>query len=188
MGARTTGPHALYEARLVDRFRHGDAQALCALFELHVDGVYGYARHILGNREDAEEVASEAFLRAFRRAADFRGDAPIRGWLFGIARNLCRDRQRQPRLITLPEVAGERDESDDPGRRALREDVRRMLRELPEDQREVLILCDVEEWSAREAAEMLGRSAEATKSMLYRARRALRTKLTDRWKEEDEGA
>src|SRR5205085_7089053 len=91
----------LFEARLVERFRQGDADALSTLFELHVDRVYAYARHILGSREDAEEVTSDAFHRAFRKAADFRGEAPFRGWVFGIARNLCRDRQRQPKLLLM---------------------------------------------------------------------------------------
>ena len=53
-----------------------------------VDSIYGYARHILGSREDAEEAASEAFLRAFRHAADYRGDSRFKGWLFAITRNL----------------------------------------------------------------------------------------------------
>jgi RNA polymerase sigma-70 factor, ECF subfamily len=174
-----------YEARLVERFRQGDAHALSALFEMHVDRVYGYARHILGNREDAEEVSSEAFLRAFRRAVDYRGEAPFRHWLFGIARNLCRDRLRQPRLLTVPpdEAVGEIGEADQPERRALHADVRAAMASLPEDQQDVLILCDVEEWGAREVAALLGRSLEATKSLLYRARRALRAELTERWKE-----
>jgi RNA polymerase sigma-70 factor (ECF subfamily) len=175
-----------YETRLVERFRGGDAHALTALFEMHVDRVYAYALHILGSREDAEEVVSEAFLRAFRRAADFRGEAPFRGWVFGIARNLCRDRLRQPRLLLLPEatqpdLAGE----DDAGRTALRADVRSALAALPDEYRDVLLLCDVEEWDAREAANLLDRSLAATKSLLYRARRALRTRLTELWNEEE---
>jgi RNA polymerase sigma-70 factor (ECF subfamily) len=175
-----------YESRLVERFRQGDVQALSTLFEMHVDRVYGFARHILGSREDAEEVASEAFIRALRRASDYRGDAPFHAWLFGITRNLCRDQLRQPRLLTLP-MAGneERDSTRDSEREALSADVRCALAGLPDDQRDVLVLCDVEEWDAREAAEMLGRSLAATKSLLYRARRALRERLTERWDEAD---
>jgi RNA polymerase sigma-70 factor (ECF subfamily) len=176
-----------YESRLVERFRQGDAQALTALFEMHVDRVYSYARHILGNREDAEEVVSETFLRAFRRAAEFRGDAPFRGWLFGIARNLCRDRLRQPRLLSVPGDDGpEPAAGDDPTRAALRAHVRCAMAELPEEYRDVLILCDVEEWDAREVAQLLDRSLAATKSLLYRARRALRARLTEIWREEEE--
>lgn len=176
---------ASFESRLVHRFQQGDSQALATLFEAYADRVYAYAYHVLGSREDAEEVASEAFLRAFRRAAEFRGDCPFRGWLFTIARNLCRDRQRQPRLLIVP-VDEARDETPerDESREALRADVRCAMRELPEEYQDVLILCDVEQWDAREAGEMLERSTAATKSLLYRARRALRDRLTERWQDE----
>jgi RNA polymerase sigma-70 factor, ECF subfamily len=175
-----------FERRLVRRLQEGDAQALSTLFDAHADRVYAYAYHVLGNREDAEEVAGEAFLRAFRRAADYRGDCPFRGWLFTIARNLCRDRQRQPRLLTVPsDEAREVAAAPESGREAIRADVRCAMRELPNEYQDVLILCDVEEWNAREAAEMLERSTAATKSLLYRARRALRDRLTERWREEN---
>lgn len=172
-----------FESRLVERFRAGDSQAMSTLFDLHVDRVYGYARQILGSREDAEEVASEAFTRAFRHAADFRGDSPFNGWLFAITRNLCRDRLRQPRLLQMPyqDCAAP---SGIPESEAIRADVRQAVSELPEEYEEILILCDVEEWDAKEAARMIGRSLEATKSLLYRARRALRDRLAERWNEE----
>src|SRR5437660_1211166 len=116
VSAKGNGQQALrespYEKRLAARFQAGEAEALSALFDLHVDRVYAYARHLLGNREDAEEVTSEAFLRAFERAASYRGECPFRGWLFGIARNLCLDRLRQPRLILLEPEETERAGSD----------------------------------------------------------------------------
>jgi RNA polymerase sigma-70 factor, ECF subfamily len=185
LGSAVDNLPASFEGRLVRRFQQGDAQALSTLFEAYADRVYSYAYHVLGSREDAEEVASEAFLRAFRRAADYRGDCPFRGWLFTIARNLCRDRQRQPRLLTVP-VDDALDEAapNEEVREAIREDVRCAMRELPEEYRDVLILCDAEQWNAREAAEILDRSAAATKSLLYRARRALRDRLTERWKDD----
>lgn len=174
----------LYEARLVERFRQGDEQALTTLFEMHVESVYAYARHILGSREDAEEAVSEAFIRAFRHAVEFRGDAPFRGWLFGITRNICRDRLRQPCLLTVPsDEAPEPWRDGDAERVVLRADVRAALAELPDEWQDVLILCDVEEWDAAEAAVMLDRSTAAAKSLLYRARRALRDRLTERWAE-----
>lgn len=176
-----------YEMRLIGRFQAGEAEALNALFELHVDRVFAFARHMLDNREDAEEVTSEAFLRAFEKARTFRGDCPFRGWLFAITRNLCYDRLRQPRLALLePDEAENR---ADGGRGAAQMEtactVRRALAALPEDQQLALTLCDVEEWDAREAAEILGRSVEATKSLLYRARRSLRARLTETYAEEE---
>lgn len=174
------GPGSLFEQRLVLRLQSGSREALDTLFEMYVHQVYAYAYHLLRNREDAEEVTSEAFLRAFERAFSFRGEAPFRAWLFGIVRNLCRDRLRQPRLLLLEaqDIEAQKD-CRQPYRQvenALL--VRQALDLLPEDQRTVLMLCDVEEWDAREAAVMLGRSVEATKSLLYRARRSLCRTLT----------
>ncbi|MDW8209159.1 MAG: sigma-70 family RNA polymerase sigma factor [Chloroherpetonaceae bacterium] len=180
-------PQDTHEQRLIARFQQGDPEALATLYDRYVDRVFACAYHLLNNREDAEEVTIEAFLRAFERAATFRGECPLLGWLLVITRNLCRDRQRQPRLLTLePEVAD---------RHAVRASalcstetalaVQRALEALPEEYRLVLMLCDVQEWDAREAATILHRSVQATKSLLYRARRALRQQLQDTWNRED---
>jgi len=178
---------ARYEKRLVARFQAGEHEALASLFELHVDRVFAYAFHVLGNREDAEEVCSEAFLRAFERAATYRAECPFRGWLFGITRNLCLDRRRQPRLMLLDIDESERiaGHSDDSDRIAARVDITRALAALQPEHRLVLTLCDVEQWDASEAAEMLDKSVAATKSLLYRARRALRERLAEAWDEEE---
>jgi RNA polymerase sigma-70 factor (ECF subfamily) len=155
------------------------------LFELHVDRVFAYVSHLLDNREDAEEVTSEAFVRAFERAATFRGESPFRGWLFGIARNLCMDRRRQPRLLLLEPEEVER--YSDQGKMVHQMETSALVQEvvgqLPEEQRLTLLLCDVEEWDARDVAATLGKSVAATKSTLYRARRALRDRLTELWGE-----
>jgi RNA polymerase sigma-70 factor (ECF subfamily) len=177
-----------YEKRLVARLQAGEAEALGVLFELHVDRVFAFARHLLGSREDAEEIVTEAFLRAFQRATDYRGECPFRGWLFGITRNLCIDRLRQPRLMLLEPDAFER--HTDHGQAAEQMEtnvvVRQALAQLSEEHRLVLTLCDVEEWDAHEVAAILEKSLPATKSLLYRARRALRTHLTALWEEEEE--
>lgn len=183
---RTTLPaqrEAAYERRLIARLQAGEPEALGILFELHVDRVFAYARHLLGSREDAEEITSEAFLRAFERAASFRGECPFRGWLFGITRNLCLDQLRQPRLLLLePDPVANWNDS---GRQAAQMEtavvVRHALDELDADYRLVLTLCDVEEWDAHEVAVVMEKSLSATKSLLYRARRALRARLTELW-------
>lgn len=179
-----------YERRLVARLQAGEAAALDPLFEMHFDRVYAFAFRLMGSREDAEEVVSEAFLRTLERASSFRGECPFRGWLFGIARNLCYDRLRQPRLLMLEPDEAER--KSDGGSAADGMEtavlVRRALGEISEEYRVVLTLCDVEEWDAREVAEMLDKSVAATKSLLYRARRALRGRLKELWDEEDGNA
>jgi RNA polymerase sigma-70 factor (ECF subfamily) len=185
-----------FEERLVKRFRDGDPRALETLFDLYADRALGLAVRLTETREDAEEVAQEAFVRAFRQARQFRGEAASFGpWLFAIVRNMASDKRRQLRLPTLSLSAAESEEipdsriSDVPGqaeRRAERNALLKALDSLPEEWRMVLTLCDLEEVSHAQAAASLGRTVAATKSLLYRARRALRDGLLATWKESDE--
>jgi RNA polymerase sigma-70 factor (ECF subfamily) len=175
-----------FEARLVMRFQQGDSRALETLFERYVDRALGLAVRLTETREDAEEVTQEAFLRAFRQAKQFRGEAATFGaWLFAIVRNLAADRRRQLRLPTLslsaPEaerVAGAQTVESEWAQRAEHTALLNALETLPEEWRVVVTLCDLEEISHAEAAAAIGRSVAATKSLLYRARRALRDRLT----------
>jgi RNA polymerase sigma-70 factor (ECF subfamily) len=161
----------------------GENAALEALFRRHVDGTYGFARRFLPTREDAEEAVSETWLRAGRglRAGQFRGEARFRTWLFGIARRVCLERLRQPRLPTLsltglPETA--RGDwvlfAPIPDQASALDAA---LEDLAEDHRLVLTLCDLQGLSDAEVAPILGRSLSAVKSLRARARRALRDLL-----------
>lgn len=174
----TSAPHtdSLFEARLVARFQRGEPEALGTLFDLYVDRVFAFVRRMLDNREDAQEITSEVFVRAFERAKTFRGEGSFRGWLFQIARNLCIDHIRQPRLILLE--SEESEAFSDMGRTSLQIETRIVVQDavqkLSPEHRIVLLLCDVEDWDAKEVALILERSLPATKSLLYRARTALR--------------
>ena len=173
-------PDTEAERRLISRFQSGEADAMNVLFTLHVDRVYAYACRLLESKEDAEEIVTEAFVRAFEKATTYRGESAFRGWLFGITRHLCFDRLRQPRLILLDaEALGHLGDTDDGGVNPERMGTKALMQEalthLSEEQRLVLLLCDVEEWDAKEVAVRLEKSLDATKSLLYRARRSLRT-------------
>jgi RNA polymerase sigma-70 factor (ECF subfamily) len=171
------------EARLVARFRAGDMQAVETLFWRYADAVLAYATRRLGNRADAEEVLSEVFLRAFEGCMGYRAEGTFKAWLFRIARNCCIDRLRQPRLLRL-EDGGEPAWGEDTAEIELRVAVQRALKQLPEEYQTVLLLCDVEEFTAKEVAQILGRSVPSVKGMLYRARTALRDALSEEWGEE----
>ncbi|MEJ5253392.1 MAG: RNA polymerase sigma factor [Armatimonadota bacterium] len=171
------------DARLVARFRAGEMQALETLFWRYADAVLAYATRLLGNRTDAEEVLSEVFLRAFDGLMGYRAEGTFKAWLFRIARNCCIDRLRQPRLLRIEEVT-EPMQNDATADVELRVAVQRALRRLPEEYRTVLLLCDVEEFTAKEVAQMLERSVPSVKGMLYRARAALRDALSEEWGEE----
>lgn len=173
-----------YEARLVARFRDGDARALDTLFDQYADRALSLAVRLTESREDAEEVAQEAFLRAFRFARTLEGGV-FGPWLFAIVRRVAADKRRQLRLPTLSlddaaaETLAGADLSGEIERRAERRALLAALESLPEEWKTVLTLCDLEEIPHADAAVAIGRSVAGTKSLLYRARRALRDRLKD---------
>ncbi len=165
---------SLAEKRWLTALAKGDRSALGGLYELYGEKIFRYTFRMLGNRTDAEDATAETFLRVLRRSADLRADGAFKTWLFRIARNLCIDKMRQHKLLELP---AEAHYSGTEERAALRVTVHQALNDLPLEYREPLILCDLEDISAKEAAETLGISVPALKSRLYRGRRALRDKL-----------
>ncbi len=152
----------------------GDKTALGGIYELYGEKIFRYTFRMLGNRSDAEDATAETFLRVLRRSTELRADGAFKTWIFRIARNLCIDKMRQHKLLELP---SESPYTGTEEKAALRVTVQQALKELPIEYREPLILCDLEEISAKEAAETLAISVPALKSRLYRGRRALRDKL-----------
>lgn len=171
---REESDDSLVEKRWLDALARGDHAALGGLFELYGERVFRYTLRMLGNRSDAEDATAETFLRVLRRSGELRADGAFRTWLFRIARNLCIDRMRQHKLLDLPTDAQYTGTED---RTTLRITVHQALSELPMEYREPLVLCDLEDMPAREAAEVLKITVPALKSRLYRGRRALRDKL-----------
>ena len=171
------------ESEVVRQLQQGDEGALRLLYDRYLDRVFRFAVRLLGRPEEAEEVAGEALLQAFRCARDYRGDGSFSGWLFRIARNLCLDRMRRGRwlqVVSLEELAEAEWEraSSGPSRDSLLQlAVQEALRQLPPDHRMVLLMRDVEGLTNGEAARALGRSPAAAKSLHFRARQALRDAL-----------
>ena len=176
----------------VERVRQGDGAALEFLFRRYSNRVFGFAHSLLRSREEAEEVVTDAFIRVLRFAPELRGQGSFESWLLRIAKNVCLDRLRRPRLLTLPledlsdasRLLAPADEMD---RAGLRYVVETALDRLPEDYRVALVLRDVQGLSAREAAEVTGKSETAFRSMHQRARKALRDGLRSLEENEDEG-
>lgn len=165
---------SLAEKRWLNALARGDSNALGGLYELYGEKIFRYTFRMLGNRSDAEDATAETFLRVLRRSRDLKADGAFRTWLFRIARNLCIDKMRQHKLLELPSDAHYTGTEE---RATLRVTVQQALNELPIEYRDPLVLCDLEEVSAKEAAEILDISVPALKSRLYRGRRALRDRL-----------
>jgi RNA polymerase sigma-70 factor (ECF subfamily) len=141
------------------------------LFRAHQREIFAYFLRLLGDREDAEELAQETFVRACGAAVRFRGDASIRTWLFGIARRVFLEAIRA-RGIERPGDLEDRP-SVEPGPEE-RLDLERALSSLPLIDREVLVMVDVLGFRPAEAAPILDVSPETLRVRLHRARGRMR--------------
>lgn len=152
-----------------------------ALVLRHQHRLFGYLWRMTRNPAEAEELAQQAFIRAWQGLAGFRGTASFRTWLFRIAHNLCVNRlTRTRRLAPLPETlpAAVACEPEEKHRRQVRaERINAALAALLPDQRSALVLSVWEEMSHEEIARALGKTPASVNALLYRARLALRREL-----------
>lgn len=178
----------LSDLELLTRAREGDAQATEQLLARHEMRVYRYGLRMCGNEDDARDILQETLIAAFRNLSTFRGDSALSTWLYQIARSFCikqrRRREGEPahhESIDAQEVrtlASEAPASDNRSHaREVSTLIQAAIRTLQSDQREALVLRDVEGLSAEEAAEVVGIEVGALKSRLHRARMALKLQL-----------
>ena len=169
------------DAALLAAARSGDRRAIDDLLARHEQQIYRFGLRMCGDEESAREVLQETMLAAFRNLPGFRGEAALSTWLFQIARSFCIKERRGARP-TAPIADDVIDPSTPPDLQLHAREIGGALpsavRELPPEQREVLVLRDVEGLSAQEAAEIVGVEVGALKSRLHRARMALREKLS----------
>jgi len=183
-------PHHMLDPRPAKRSPEpageASAEAVCrGWYEAYGGQLYSYLRFHLASPDLAEDLTAEVFLRALKNFARF--DPAIggpRAWLFRIAQNALRDHQRQDRRRQVVSLAGMRDleyQAPSPEERLLwEEEVARLLAALAElapNDREVIGLCYGSENSMAEAGEILGLSAAATRTRLWRALGRLRKVL-----------
>jgi RNA polymerase sigma-70 factor (ECF subfamily) len=163
----------------------GDSDAFAQLVSRHERRVYGICLRMLGNREDAQDAAQEAFLSALRRASSFRQEAAFSTWLYRIAVNAATDQaRRRGRVRTTPL------EPEDPGGQVVASGpgdpgdtvatavtVQAALTKVPEEFRAAVVLCDLLRLPYAEAAAALGVPVGTVKSRVYRGRLALAAEL-----------
>ena len=175
------------------RLAGGHEAALNDLMARHAQPVFQFLCRMLGNEDDANDLAQETFVRVYQHRASFKPGARFTTWLYTIAANLARNqiryRSRHPNVSldaesetteqslgdTLPANSASPHEAVDAAERA--DAVRIAVQRLPEDMREAIVLCEWEDLTLAEAANVMNTTAKAVESRLYRARNLLRERL-----------
>ena len=188
---RSSNPLCVEDAELVRRSQGGDLEAFNAIVARYQSQVVNVAARVLGSRASGEDAAQEAFISAFRGIDRFRGGS-LRAWLMRITVNAGRDmlrvRRRRPEdsldeSLTNPAfqpVAEGETPEEYTTRTELNTELQRAILSLPDDQRTVLVLIDVQGFAYDEAAEAVGTSIGTVKSRLSRARGKVRDSLMQR--------
>jgi RNA polymerase sigma-70 factor (ECF subfamily) len=171
--------------QLVARAQAGDRDALEGLYLEHFDRIYSYLHLTVGNRHDAEDLTTQTFLKMLESISRFRwGTAPFSAWLFRIAHNLAIDhfraRRRWQPEEEVPEPPGQAESSaeDDAMRVLASESMIDLIEQLSDEQRQVLILKFIFDFSNAEAANVLDKTEGAVKSLQHRAVASLQRHVT----------
>ena len=178
----------LSEAELVARSQNGDKEAFEQLVIRNQDLVFSLAFKLSGNRDLANDIAQEAFIRAWRAIEKFRGDSAFSTWIYRITVNTAwtlRKKAKKHNLANIEETQEPIviDEKKDPELIAINSDLsfvlKQALNKLPMEQRIIVELKNIEGRSHKEIAEYLGITVTAAKVRLHRAHQKLRVMLED---------
>ena len=192
-----SGDDEIDETTLVARLRQRDERAFTWMVRRYQDRVFGLVFRMLGDRQEAEDLAQEVFVTVFKAIDSFRGESLFTTWLYRIATNHCRNRlkylarRHHQRQLDIADTA----EHDLDGRLSqpvarpdkqlegyeLERVIQTAMTQLDEDHREVLVLRDVEQLSYEEIAQILDVAEGTVKSRLFRARAALRARIVARY-------
>jgi len=178
------------DQQLVQLVLDGDTEAFNDLVERHQSRAYNLCVRMLGDADAAADVAQDAFISAYKHLPSLRGE--FRPWLMRIVANGCRDVMRSQKRRPSVSLDLERDDDDTPAmqiadtgdgpeaalmKSELQKTIAGALAEIPDDQREVIILSDIQGLSYQEIADMTGINIGTVKSRLNRARSRLRELL-----------
>ena len=175
------------EAQLIEQTLQGDTAAFGHLVRLYQDRLFTSIIHVIGQREEAEDIVQDAFVQALLKLSSFRGHSSFYTWLYRIAINTAMNRQRQAR----PEVALDptssnpkndpADPGDPPGEHLLRaeraQQIHTALGRLSDEFRTVLVLREVEGFDYETIARVMDVSVGTVRSRLHRARSLMREQL-----------
>jgi RNA polymerase sigma-70 factor (ECF subfamily) len=177
--------HAL-DVQLASLASAGDDSAFTALLTRYHPAVFRWSLTFAWDPDEAEDIAQEVFVRAHRQLSQYRSDGSLEAWLYAITRRaatqLRRTQKRRKRLSLSPAARPLRDVyTTDPGGRVDRQRaanvIRELFSELPQRQREIFDLVDLQGLSPAEAAARTGMKAVSVRANLFKARSAIRAKI-----------
>ncbi len=166
------------DSELVLRLYQGDEKAFEQLYDSHKRQVWLYCLKIVGDKDLASDIFQETFIRVHEKMASFRGTGSLSGWIFRIARNLCYDALRRirkhPSVDEVEDLVSPTNSYDTVDHR---EELRKALDALKPEQREIIILREIQGFSYQEIADLTGATLASVKVRLFRAREKLRIAL-----------
>lgn len=186
-GSVVTQDAAVPDETLLVLYARGDAEAARELTDRMLPRALSVATRVLGDRAEAEDVAQEAMLRLWRIAPDWQtGQAKVSTWLYRVTMNLCIDLQRKRRggTVALDDAPDPADNAPSAAEqlvaKARSDALQDALAQLPDRQRQAVVLRHLEELANPEIAEILGVSVEAVESLVARGKRGLTAALNQR--------
>jgi RNA polymerase sigma factor (sigma-70 family) len=182
--------NTMEELEAIRMVQKGNANAFSFLVNKYQDIVFSIALKVLKNREDAEEMAQESFIKAFRSLNSFQGKAKFSTWLYSITYNTCITYTRKKKPVTsqienLPLSSEESEESfsDFPEESKARY-LEAAMKQLPEEEYTMLVLYYYEDQSVEDLCQVTGLTESNVKVKLFRARKKLHTLMTEMMKKE----
>jgi RNA polymerase sigma-70 factor (ECF subfamily) len=182
---KLAGPTGVPQRELTDqecvaRSKQGERNAFGTLVRRYQDRVYRFVLRMVGSHDEALELTQEAFMKAWQALPDWRPEAQFRTWLFSIASNTATDSLRRRKVVQFVALEEDYDVPEEATDPAVQLQAKQRLRalqaaldRLPHDQREIVLLREVEDMSYSEISAALGISGGTVKSRLARAREAL---------------
>jgi len=176
------------EFDVIRRVLDGDVNAFEELVNAYETKVYNLALQMVGNKQDAQDVTQEAFIKAYNSLSSFRGDSKFSVWLYRIVSNMCVDYLRKKKKrgtfsLSMEDDDGEDIQLDLPDlsqspeeilqQKLTQDAVRRGLASLPPDSRQILLLREIQGLSYEEIGKALGLEIGTVKSRIFRARKKL---------------
>ncbi len=186
---------------LIAEFKSGSMEAMEKIVGRYEDRIFTFGLKMCGHLQDAEDIAQETFLNAFRYLKDFRGETKLKNWLFMIATRACIRKRRKKKCepdyeISLDSFIHEDgsdgkyeipDWSDDPSDNVMRAELKKIIdaaiQTLPHKYRLVFNLREIEGFNTKETAEILEISTQSVKTRLHRARLFMREEISKQYME-----